>query len=147
MLEEVIKVHTLEIQEGANVVRDNPHKVTGKELQGTCGGKPFPSDYVTIFPVGEKDAIYVYHAKGSRVEDMSDWEGAKIIGYFSSGEIELTDRTRISFNELNPKHWQGTQGHSGRIMHLHLRYDRIPDQEKRQVAKACPVSPLPNDYK
>lgn len=146
MLEEVIKVHTLEIHESANLIRNNPYGLSGKELQGTCGGLPFPSDRIHIFAAGDRDVVYVYHSRGSRIEDMSDWEGARIIGYFTSGYIELTDKTQIEFDRLKPEHWQGTQGHSGKIMHFHLRYDSIPEQDKRKIAEACP-DPLPNDYK
>ena len=145
MLEEILKLHTLTIHRGANLVRDNPHDVEEKELVGTCGGLPFPSDRIRIFPVGERDVAYLYHSRGSRLSDMGDNDYARIIGYILSGELELTNGARLNFKDLNPHHWQSGCGHSGTIMYLHLRYERIPDGQKANVAQACPVE-LPAEY-
>lgn len=92
------------------------------------------------------NVAYLYHSRGSRLSDMGDNDHARIIGYIRSGELELTDGARVNFRDLNPEHWQGGRGHSGMIMHLHLRYVKIPDGQKTNVAQACPVEP-PAEYK
>jgi len=146
MLEQVIGVTDLTIHAGANLVKDNPYDVTDKEIAGTSGGLPFTSRRVQIFPVDDKDVVYVYHSRGSMLKNAAANDGPQILGYFQSGHLELTDNTRVSFTELNPQHWQGTKGHSGKIMNLHVICSQIPDQDKKKVEDACP-SDLPHDYK
>lgn len=146
MLEEVIGVTFLTISKGAHLIEGNPNRVAGKEIAGTSGGNPFTSRRITIFPVGDKDAIHIYHSRGSLLKNAAASDGPQILGYFQSGYLELTEATQVSFAELNPKHWQGTNGHSGRIMNFHVRYAEIPSEDKKKVGKACP-SPPPRDYK
>ncbi len=147
-IERIIKVHELEISEGTHIVADNPYEFSGQQIHGTCGGTPFPSNDVYIFPVGDKDVVYVYHQRGQRKEDMSTVSYAEIIGYLVSGEIELNDGERVSFDQLNPASWQSKErGHSGRIKHLRIGCDGIPKEDYSLVREACPVSELPVEYR